>query len=212
MKRKKPSLYDAEEQLLQEHSAHLVDFLQRKGVIEDTRISDEQIRKAQKSRAKKAYQNTEVMLSQYRLVVWTLECAPGELAQELDARLKDVDSLVEKLDLQAALQHKRFEYRVNAMMKTRYLVDRIHEALSVLKQKPNNGDQLYAVIHATYIDPVERSHEDILEALNLSSRTYYRLRREAITIMSIRLWSAPSEDTASWLEVLTIIENMYKSD
>ena len=212
MKRKKPSLYDAEEQLLQEHSVHFVEYLQRKGVLEDAEISDEKIRKAQKSRAKKAYQNTEVMLAQYRLIVWTLECVPGELAQELDVPLRDVDSLVEKLDLQSTLQNKRFEYRINAMMKTRYLVDRIHEALSVLKQKPINGDQLYAVIYTTYIDPIERTHEDILEILNLSDRTYYRLRREAITIMSIRLWSAPSEDTASWLEVLTIIEIMYKPD
>ena len=212
MKRKKPSLYDAEEQQLQEHSTHFVEFLQRKGVLEDAEISDDQIRKAQKSRARKAYQNTEVMLAQYRLIVWTLECVPGELAQELNTRLKDVDSLVEKLDLQATLQNKRFEYRVNAMMKTRYLVDRIHEALSVIKQKPVNGEQLYAVIYTTYIDSTERTHDDILETLKMSDRTYYRLRREAITIMSIRLWSAPSEDTANWLEVLTIIENMYKSD
>ncbi len=212
MKRKKPSLYDAEEQLLQEHSVHFVELLKRKGMLEDTEISDDRIRKAQKSRAKKAYQNTEVMLAQYRLIVWTLECIPGEIAIELGVRLKDVDLLVEKLDLQSALDNKRLEYRIHAMMKTRYLVDRIHEALSVLKQRPSTGEQLYSVIYTTYIDPTERTHEEILDVLNMSDRTYYRLRREAITIMSIRLWSAPSEDTASWLEVLTIIENMYQSD
>ena len=42
----------------------------------------------------------------------------------------------------------------------------------------------------------------------ITYRHYYRLRREAITIMSIRLWSAPSGETASWLEVLTILEEM----
>ena len=59
-----------------------------------------------------------------------------------------------------------------------------------------------------HLDPVERKHEEILKELRMTSRTYYRLRREAITIMSIRLWSAPSGETASWLEVLTILEEM----
>ena len=97
---------------------------------------------------------------------------------------------------------------VNAMMKTRYLVDRIHEALAVIRKKPGNGEDLYSVLYTTYLDPVERKHEEILKELRMTSRTYYRLRREAITIMSIRLWSAPSGETASWLEVLTILEEM----
>ena len=49
MKRKKPSLYDAEEQQLQEHSTHFVEFLQRKGVLEDAEISDDQIRRRRKA-------------------------------------------------------------------------------------------------------------------------------------------------------------------
>ena len=53
-----------------------------------------------------------------------------------------------------------------------------------------------------------KTDEEILKELRMTSRTYYRLRREAITIMSIRLWSAPSGETASWLEVLTILEEM----
>ena len=84
----------------------------------------------------------------------------------------------------------------------------IHEALAVIRKKPGNGEDLYSVLYTTYLDPVERKHEEILKELRMTSRTYYRLRREAITIMSIRLWSAPSGETASWLEVLTILEEM----
>lgn len=81
-----------------------------------------------------------------------------------------------------------------------------HEAGAVYKI--GNGEDLYSVLYTTYLDPVERKHEEILKELRMTSRTYYRLRREAITIMSIRLWSAPSGETASWLEVLTILEEM----
>ena len=120
----------------------------------------------------------------------------------------DIDALAEKIDIQTSLENARIESRVNAMIKTRYLVDRIHEALAVIRKKPGNGEDLYSVLYTTYLDPVERKHEEILRELRMTSRTYYRLRKEAITIMSIRLWSAPSGETASWLEVLTILEEM----
>lgn len=208
MRSKKVTPYDAEEQRLQTQSASIMDFLKRKGVVEDVKIDDETVRKAQKTKAQKAYHNTEVLLNQYRLVVWVLECIPGEMAAELLGPVKDIDYLAKKLDIEMSLENKRIESRVNAMMKTRYLVDRIHEALAILRKKPENGEELYSIIYTTYIDPVERKHEEILVKLGMTTRTYYRLRRDAINLLSVRLWSAPSEEIAAWLEVLTILEDL----
>ena len=50
--------------------------------------------------------------------------------------------------------------------------------------------------------------EEILFRLDLSQRHYYRLREQAISILSIRLWSAPSEDVDVWLELLTLFEHL----
>ncbi len=208
MKRKKPTMYDAQEALILKQSSSFVEFLMRAGMLEDPQIDDEKVRKAKKSTMQKAYHNTEALLNQYRLIVWVLECAPGGLAQELMTPVQDIDRLAEKIDLATTLGDKRVESRVNAMMKTRFLVDRVHDALSVLRQKPGNGEQLYSVIYTTYIDPVERKNDEIIDLLHLSARTYYRLRREAITIMSVRLWSAPSGDIDTWLEVLTLLQSM----
>lgn len=208
MRSKKVTPYDAEEQRLQAQSASIMDFLKRKGVVEDVKIDDEALRKAQKTKAQKAYHNTEVLLNQYRLVVWVLECIPGEMAAELLGPVKDIDHLAKKLDIEMSLENKRIESRVNAMMKTRYLVDRIHEALAILRKKPGNGEELYSIIYTTYIDPVERKHEEILAKLGMTTRTYYRLRKDAINLLSVRLWSAPSEEIAAWLEVLTILEDL----
>lgn len=208
MRSKKHSLYDAQESQLQKQSAGFVELLMRKGMLEDPKIDDEKIRKAKKSTVQKAYHNTEVLLEQYRLVVWVLECVPGEIAQELLIPVQDVDALAERIELETTLGSKRIENRVNTMMKTRFLVDRVQEALTVLRKKPGNGELLYSILYATYIDPEKRKHEELLKSLDLSSRTYYRLRREAITILSIRLWSAPSGDIDAWLEVLTLLENL----
>ncbi len=75
MKSKKPSLYDAQEEQIQLQSASFVDFLTRKGVLEDHNIDNERVRKAKKDTAQRAYHNTEVLLSQYRLIIWVLEFA-----------------------------------------------------------------------------------------------------------------------------------------
>ena len=143
MKPKKPSLYDAQELQIQKQTAGFLELLTRKGMVEDARIDSEKVRKAQKETAQKAYHNTQVLLGQYRLIIWVLSCVPGEIAQELYLPVGDVDALASKLDMELALENKRVESRLSAMMKTRFLVDRIHEALSVLKKKPGNGDQLY---------------------------------------------------------------------
>lgn len=151
MKSKKPSLYDAQEEQIQLQSASFVDFLTRKGVLEDHNIDNERVRKAKKDTAQRAYHNTEVLLSQYRLIIWVLECIPGELSDELEVPVHDIDALAEKIDIQTSLENARIESRVNAMMKTRYLVDRIHEALAVIRKKPGNGEDLYSVLYTTYL-------------------------------------------------------------
>lgn len=208
MKTKKPSLYEAQESMIQKQSAGFLDYLMRAGMLEDSKIDNEKIRKAKKNTMQKAYHNTEVLLQQYRLIIWVLECTPDEIAQELLVPVQDIDRLAEKIDIATTLGNKRVESRIEAMMKTRFLVDRVHDALSVLRRKPGNGELLYSVIHAAYIEPEERTHEEIIDMLNVSSRTFYRLRKEAISILSIRLWSAPSSDIAAWLEVLTLLQNL----
>lgn len=208
MKRKKTSLYDAQESQILQQSTAFVDFLTRKGLVEDRGIHDEKIRKAKQSTAQKAYHNTEVLLEQYRTIVWVLECVPGELADELRVPTRDVDTLIERLDLESTLGNKRLESRLSTMMKTRLLLDRVNDALSVLRKKPQNGEQLYKLIYSAYIAPEQKSSLELIEQMQVSSRTYYRMRTEAISILSIRLWSAPSKDLDDWLEILTIMENL----
>ena len=86
-------------------------------------------------------------------------------------------------------------------------MDRVNEALTVLRKKPGDGEKLYDLIYLTYISPEKLTHPELLYRLDLSSRQYYRLREQAIAVLSIRLWSAPAKEMDCWLEVLTAIEN-----
>ena len=67
---------------------------------------------------------------------------------------------------------------------------------------------MYSVIYQTFITPDKLSHANILYRLNLSDRHYYRLRQQAVNILSIRLWTAPTGCLDAWLEVLTLLEDI----
>jgi len=208
MDKKSKSLYEAKENQIMDQSASFVEFLTKMGVLEDCQIDDALVRKAKKSTAQKAFHNTKVLLEHFRTICWVLESVPGELAEELNVPTKNLDILAAKIDLQTTLENKKLENRLNAAMKTRILVGRVYDALSILRKKPGNGEKLYSLIYATYLDPVVRNHQDLIDHLQISTRSYYRLRREAITIISIHLWSAPSSGLDAWLEVLTILEGI----
>lgn len=91
------------------------------------------------------------------------------------------------------------------------MIDRVNEALTVLKKKPENGELLYELLYLTYINPNKTDFKTILVKLNISSSQYYRLRDVAINIVSIRLWASPSSEIDYWLDILTILEDMNGS-
>ena len=146
-----------------------------------------------------------MLLQHYRTIMWMLECFPETVAAELDEPFEDIDKLIDNVDIAVTLGNKKVESRIEGIQKSRLLMDRVNEALTVLKKKPENGERLYSLIYHTYIVPEKLNHQDLLFRLNMSSRNYYRLRQQAITILSIRLWAAPALDVDFWLEMLTLL-------
>ena len=62
------------------------------------------------------------------------------------------------------------------------------------------------IIYLTYIAPERLMVVEICSKLHISDRQYYRLRQQALNIISIRLWSAPAAELDSWIEVMSLLE------
>lgn len=202
------ALYEQQESHISAQSTAFINLLTKRGILEDRQINDDRIRQAQKEKKRNMYHNTLLLLQHYRNIVWALECFPATVAEELDHPLGDLDTLLDRMDLELGMNNRKLESRMESVRKSRLLLDRVNEALSVLKRKPENGAKMYELIYLTYIAPDKLSHTDLLYRLDISSRHYYRLRQQAITILSIRLWSAPAGEIDSWLEVLTLLEGI----
>lgn len=188
--------------------AAFLDMLTQRGIVEDDRINDERIRQAEKEKKRRMFHNTQMLLQHYRDITWMLECFPSNIAEELDRPMHDLDALLSVVSEEIDMDNRKLENRLKNVSKSRMLLDRFNEALTILKQKPSSGLLMYNIIYNTYIIPEKLSHTDLIYRLDISTRHYYRLRQQAINILSIRLWASPANDLDSWLDVLTILENI----
>ena len=101
------TLYEQQESKLSEQSAAFIELLTKRGILEDARIDDDRIRQAKKEKKKNMYHNTFLLLQHYRSILWTLECFPANVAEELDRPLQDLDTLLDRLDLELGLNNRK---------------------------------------------------------------------------------------------------------
>ncbi|WP_236757193.1 hypothetical protein [Acutalibacter muris] len=200
--------YEQQEAQIAEKSQAFINLLTQRGILANPKVTNEKIRAARQKKDRDSYHNTLLLLQNYRTLVWVMECFPETVAEELDRPFSDVDELLEQMDLQLAMGNRKLENQLEGAKKSRLLLDRVNDALTVLKHKPNNGKKLYRLIYLTYIAPEQLSHTELLYRLDMSSRHYYRLRQQAITILSIRLWSVPSAEVDLWLDMLEFLEGL----
>lgn len=186
----------------------VLDMLAKRGLFAENSVDPESIKKAKQEQKRQAYHNTEMLLKHYRTIAWLVECLPNSIAEELDEKFETVDRLIDRIDVEMAYDNKKLESRLKNVQKTRLLLERVNEALTVLKKKPGDGERLYELIYLTYIVPESLTHPELLYRLNTSSRQYYRWREQAINILSIRLWAAITKQGDFWFEILTILDSV----
>ena len=184
----------------------VLSFLRIQGILaENSTLSEEMIRKAQDKKQKQAYHNTLLLLSNYRNILWQTDCEIEAIASELNVPLKNLDALLSRVDAEIGMENRRLELNLERLAKTRQLLDRINDAITALKRKPDNGPLLYELIYMTYISDEKLLQTDVLFRLNISRRHYYRLKEQAINIISLRLWSSPTSDLDLWLELVAML-------
>ena len=203
---RKRESYEEEEMNLSDQSKAFVEFLTNRGMLSDPQISDTSIRERRQAIAKKAYHNTLLLLKHYRDIIWAMNSIPKELREELNIPLSDLDGLLDRLDTEMSLENIEMENRLRTIQKSRLLIDRLNEAVSVLRDKPTDGDILYEVIYRTYMGPKPSTVTNLIMDLNMTRRRYYRFRNMAIELISIKLWSSPDSKIELWLDLLEILD------
>lgn len=207
-KRDNKAKYTQQEDNITANSEAFINLLTSRGILGDSKIDNEKIRSAKREKRKNTYHNTLMLLKNYRTIAWMIECFPDTIAAELEEPFEGLDNLIDRVEAEVSFSNKKLENRIEGVQKSRMLIDRVNEALTVLKKKPDNGKKLYDLIYNTYITPEKLSLTEILYRLDVSPRHYYRLREQAINIIAVRLWALPGTDADFWLDMLTLMESL----
>ena len=202
----KQNRYEIEENLLSSRSDAFIQHLLQHGLIGKNELTKDTLSRAMQHKKRNVYHNTLLLLQNYRNIIWLMECFPEQIAEDLGQPLRNMEQLLQFVGDELDFENRRLEIHLKNMQKTKLLLDQINEALSILKKKPRDGERLYALIYETYINPECLLLEEILNKLYISSRSYYRLRQQAIHIISLRLWSSPSQEIGEWLDMLGLLE------
>ena len=154
------------------------------------------------------YHDTWKLLQKYRDVVWSMELSvqqvkisfEKEFGQSIDDFLDSIYSAGADLSGTEIEQHARCIQRSNQMIR---LVD---GALHILRNKHRNGEELYWILYYSFIVPQKlQNTQQIIDKLSvhigeISYRTYFRKRQDAIDALSSILWGYTSKDCMEVLE------------
>lgn len=113
----------------------------------------------------------------------------------------------------ADLSGSNIEHHAECIERSHQMLKLLDTAIDLLRSKHKNGESYYWLLYYSFLSPQQqRNVEEIIEKLrphirDISFRTYYRKRREAIDALSSVLWGYTSRDS---LIILNKLESNLK--
>ena len=142
------------------------------------------------------FHDTWKLLKNYRDAVWNLELAVRQVKNDsIYLAGSDIDST-------------RPENYAKSIERGNKMLNLLNSAVETLRNKHKHGEQYYWILYYTYLSPQQLQNTDeIIESLtphiaNISKRTYYRKRPEAVQALTSVLWGYTSKDCLEMLNEL----------
>lgn len=99
----------------------------------------------------------------------------------------------------------KLENYARSIERSNKMLNLLNSAVNLLRSKHKHGEQYYWILYYSYLSPQQLQNTDeIIERLvphitNISKRTYYRKRPEAVQALSSILWGYTSKDCLEML-------------
>lgn len=154
------------------------------------------------------YHNTWKLLKKYRDVVWSLELSVQQVRNKFEIEYgSSIEEFLDSIYLAGAdLSGSDIEHHAECIERSHQMLKLLDTAIDLLRNKHKNGESYYWLLYYSFLSPQQlRNVEEIIEKLrphirDISFRTYYRRRREAIEALSSVLWGYTAKDSITILE------------
>ncbi len=154
------------------------------------------------------FHDTWKLLKKYRDVVWSLELSVQQVRASFQIEYGDsIEDFLDSIYLAGAdISGSKPEHHAKCIERSHKMIKLMEAAIDLLRNKHKNGEVYYWILYYTFLIPQQlRNVEEIIEKLrphlrDISFRTYYRKRQEAIEALSSVLWGYTSQDSLEILE------------
>ena len=155
------------------------------------------------------YHDTWKLLKKYRDVVWSLELSVQHVRTKFEIEYgASIEDFLDSIYLAGAdLSGSDIEQHARCIERSHKMLKMLDSAVELLRVKHKNGEAYYWLLYYSFFSPQQlKNVEEIIETLrphirDISFRTYYRKRREAIDALSSVLWGYTSKDSMELLEL-----------
>lgn len=154
------------------------------------------------------YHDTWKLLKKYRDVVWSLELSVQQVRSKFQIEYgSSIEDFLESIYLAGAdLSGSELEHQALCIERSHKMLKLMESAVELMRTKNKKGEGYYWILYYTYLSPQQlRNVEEIIEKLrpyirDISFRSYYRKRQDAIEALSSVLWGYTSQDCTEVLE------------
>ena len=138
------------------------------------------------------YHDTWKLLKKYRDVVWSLELSVQHVRTKFEIEYgTSIEDFLDSVYLAGAdLAGSDIEHHAKCIERSHKMLKLLDSAIELLRTKHKNGEAYYWLLYYSFLSPQQlKNVEEIIETLrphirDISFRTYYRKRREAIEALS----------------------------
>ena len=153
------------------------------------------------------FHNTWKLLKNYQDAVWNLELAVQQVRNTIEIEYgNSIEEFLDSIYLAGAdIGGTRLENYAKSIERSNKMLNLLNSAVEILRSKHKHGEQYYWILYYSYLSPQQLQNTDeIIECLvphiaNISKRTYYRKRPEAVQALSAILWGYTSKDCLEML-------------
>lgn len=154
------------------------------------------------------YHDTWKLLRKYRDVVWSLELSVQQVCKRFSMEYgSSIDDFLESVYLAGVdLSSSDIEHHARCIERSNQMIKLLDCSIELMRTKHKYGETYYWLLYYAFLCPQQlKNVEEIIEQLrphirDISYRTYYRRRREAIDVLSSILWGYTSKDSMEILD------------
>lgn len=141
-------------------------------------------------------------------MVWSLELSVQQVRRQFQIEFgSSIEDFLESIYLAGVdFADSGIQEHARSIERSYQMIRLMESAVSLLRNKHKFGEPYYWILYYTYLSPQQyRDTEEIIGQLqphiqDISYRTYFRKRKEAIEALSSVLWGYTSRDSLNLLE------------